>query len=97
MPDLTLSCKAASDLADIARFTTERFGPAQARSCREALLGAMQTIGAHPDIGSDQSHIAPGVRGLVHGAHAIYYRRKSDGVFVLHILGPGQDPTRSRF
>lgn len=94
MADYALTRRAESDLADIAEFTTERFGTDQARGYRDGLIEAFELIARFPALGTDQGHLKPGARRLVHGSHAIYYRQRRDGVLILRILGPGQDPTR---
>jgi plasmid stabilization system protein ParE len=45
-------------------------------------------------IGSDQSHIKQYVRCQVYESHAIYYRADTKTIFILRILGPGENPVR---
>jgi hypothetical protein len=47
-----------------------------------------------PSLGSDQDHIAEGLRRYVHASHAVYYSQHSFGILIERIPGPGQDPVR---
>jgi toxin ParE1/3/4 len=92
--DYALSRRVGRDLADILRFTIERFGADKARAYRDGLVAAFEAIARHPVIGTDQRHIKPGLRRLVHASHSIYYRRSREGTRIVRLLGPGQDPSR---
>jgi toxin ParE1/3/4 len=86
--------EARNDLAAIADYTIERFGIDQARTYRDKLEQAFVLLSERPLIGSDQSHIKPGIRRFVHESHAIYYRIDidTDEIIIYRLLGPGQDP-----
>ena len=83
---------AENDLGEIADYTIAKHGVAQARVYRDSLLDTLETIARNPGIGTNQSHILPALRRFVHESHSIYYRVEDDGVVVLRLLGPGQDP-----
>ena len=83
---------ADNDLGEIADYTIEKHGVAQARVYRDSLLRALETIADNPGIGSNQNHILPALRRFVHESHSIYYRVEEGGVVILRLLGPGQDP-----
>ena len=83
---------ADNDLEKIADYTIAEHGVAQARVYRDNLLRALETIAENPGIGTNQNHILPALRRLVHESHSIYYRVEDGGVVVLRLLGPGQDP-----
>jgi plasmid stabilization system protein ParE len=51
-------------------------------------------ICAFPTIGSNQNHIKKNVRRQVYEFHSIYYRIDANAIFILRILGPGEDPLR---
>lgn len=80
------------DLDAIAEYTIARHGVQQARAYRDRLMQAFESIAAHPEIGSDQGQILPGLRRFIHESHAIYYRVGQNEIVVMRLLGPGQDP-----
>ena len=86
--------RAAADLQTIAVYTIDQFGLEQAERYGEGILVTLEAIAEHPLMGSDQSHIRPGLRRHVYESHAIYYRVATDHVVIQRILGPGQDPLR---
>jgi len=92
--EVRFSGSAEADLYFIAEFTAGRFGLAQEKRYSTDLRKAIEMLLAFPHMGTDQSHIADGLRKHVHAAHAIYYSEQAFGVLVERILGPGQDPTR---
>jgi toxin ParE1/3/4 len=51
-------------------------------------------IGDFPMIGNDQNHIKKNVRRQVYESHSIYYRVEAKTIFILRILGPGEDPLK---
>ncbi len=94
MFNYVLSSQAESDVDRIASYTVENFGIAQAKYYIEGLHQSILTLTEYPLMGSDQSHIKPKARRIVYRSHAIYYVLTEDVVFVLRILGPGEDPLR---
>jgi toxin ParE1/3/4 len=89
-----LTEQAEEDLANVADFTTGRFGVAQARKYSEGLFRAFDLLVAFPFLGTDQGNIEPGLRRTVHGSHAIYYVVRDDEIVIVALLGPGEDPIR---
>lgn len=83
---------ARADLDGIIVYTLERFGIAQAQTYRAGFEKFFEILATYPQAGSDQSDIRPGLRRIVHQAHAIYYRVEGDNIVIGRILGPGQDP-----
>ena len=92
--EVRLSKDAEADLHFIASYTADKFGAEQELRYRDGLRRAIETLLAFPAMGSDQSHIATGLRRHVHASHAIFYSRQPYGLLVERILGPGQDPAR---
>lgn len=78
----------------IARYTILQFGREQAHAYRDGLLETFDALAEHPLMGSDQRHVRPGLGRHVYQSHTVYYRPERNGVVILRILGPGQDPLR---
>lgn len=94
MANYRLTKRAEKDLGNIAVYTFQNFGLRQAELYRDGLLKTLDTIAEFPLIGSDQGHIKPNVRRFVYESHSIYYRVNENGVVILRLLGPGEDPIR---
>jgi toxin ParE1/3/4 len=94
MVNFQLSKRAERDLENIAIYTIQNFGFRQARIYRDGLFKTFEMIREFPMIGSDQSHIKQYVRRQVYESHAIYYRTDTKTIFILRILGPGENPVR---
>ncbi|WP_405234291.1 type II toxin-antitoxin system RelE/ParE family toxin [Lentisalinibacter salinarum] len=92
MADYRLTRQAAEDLREIATFSMCRFGARQAQSYGDELISTLNMLSGQPGLGSDQGHVRPELRRYVFGSHSIYYRIIDDGIVVLRVLGPGQDP-----
>jgi toxin ParE1/3/4 len=92
MADYHLSKLADKDIGNIASYTIQRFGIRQAQIYKDGLFNAFEVISNSPYIGSDQSQIKKNIRRYVYESHAIYYRVDVNEVFILRILGPGEDP-----
>jgi len=94
MLNYRLSKRADKDLGNIAVYSIENFGIRQARLYRNGLFKTFDLICEFPMIGSDQNHIKKNVRRQVYESHSIYYRIDANAIFILRILGPGEDPLR---
>jgi toxin ParE1/3/4 len=94
MVNYRLSRRAEKDLENIAVYTIQNFGNRQARFYRDELFKTFEMISEFPMIGSDQSHIKKNVRRQVYESHSIYYRVDTNAIFILRILGPGEDSLR---
>lgn len=90
MPGFRLLRRARTDLLDIAAYTADRWGDAQAERYLTGLYSGFQTIVDPPDRRRPFAEIPPYFRALV-GKHAVFYRiaSPSDGevliVRVLHV------------
>jgi len=89
-----LSKRAEKDLENIAVYSIKNFGIKQARLYRDGLFKTFDMICAFPMIGSNQNHIKKNVRRQVYESHSIYYHIDANAIFILRILGPGEDPLR---
>ena len=89
-----LSKRAEKDLENIALYSIQNFGIKQARLYRDGLFKTFDMICEFPMIGSDQNHIKKNVRRQVYESHSIYYRIDANAIFILRILGLGEDPLR---
>ncbi len=92
MAKYRLSKLAGKDIGNIACYTIQHFGVRQASLYRDGLFKALETIADFPLIGSDQSQIKKSIRRHGYEFHSIYYRVDVDEIFILRILGPGEDP-----
>jgi toxin ParE1/3/4 len=82
------------DLENIALYLIQNFGIKQARLYRDGLFKTFDMICEFPLIGSDQSHIKKNARRQVYESHSVYYRINANAIFILRILGQGEDPLR---
>jgi toxin ParE1/3/4 len=89
-----LTEQAAADLDNIASYTIERFGLAQARRYSEGLFKVFDLLVTFPLMGLDQRHIVPDMRCIVHASHTIYYLVSGEEIVIVGLLGQGQDPAR---
>jgi toxin ParE1/3/4 len=94
MANCRFTKRAEQDLNNIAIYTIQNFGLRQAQLYRDGLLKTLDTISEFPLIGSDQGHIKSKVRRFVYESHSIYYRLNENGIVILRLLGPGEDPIR---
>ena len=88
------SKSAEKDFENIAVYSIKNFGITQARLYRDGLFKTFDMICTFPMIGSNQNHIKKNVRRQVYESHSIYYRIDANAIFILRILGPGEDPLR---
>jgi len=77
-----LGAAAEVDFANILKWTTENFGPRQARVYRDTLIQAIGELGSGPEVAGSKARdeIAPGLRTLHvarhgrRGSHFLMYR-----------------------
>lgn len=94
MAEYTLSKAAEKDLANIALYTIEQFGIAQARDYKNSLAAIFELLAKHPAVGRDFGHLGIGWRRHPHQDHAVYYKQASSGILILRLLHSRQDPAR---
>ena len=92
MANYVLTGMAERDVENIAQYTLEEFGLAQAEKYLSGLHQALCTLAEYPTIGSNQNHIKVNSRRYVYRSHSIYYLQQDHTVVIFRILGPGEDP-----
>jgi len=86
MPGFRLLRRARADLLDIAAFTADRWGEAQAERYLTGLYSGFQTIVDRPDLRRPFLEIPPYLRALV-GKHAVFYRLATEGeILIVRVL-----------
>ena len=83
-----LATSAVSDWLEIVRYTTRKWGPAQAQRHREELDLSLQQLGLTPDLGRRREVFAPGLRSFPVAQHVAFYIERKGGILVLRILHP---------
>jgi toxin ParE1/3/4 len=81
-----LSTLAAEDFAAIYEYTLLNFGVHQADAYTDDLESIFLLLSNSPRIGIELEEIAVGLRRHYHKRHAIFYREREDGIFVIRIL-----------
>ncbi|WP_202305108.1 type II toxin-antitoxin system RelE/ParE family toxin [Dryocola clanedunensis] len=87
-----LSKLAAEDFASIYEYTLINFGEAQADGYTESMESILESIVASPFIGRESPEIAEGIYPLEYLMHAIFYRVRSQDIFILRILHHKMEP-----
>jgi len=99
-----LAAEAEGDLVSITRWTSERFGRAQAKAYRDLILESVRLLGNGPEPPQSKARddITPGLR-TIHvtrrgrrGRHFVCYRTMQDHniILVVRILHDGMDLAR---
>lgn len=91
MRELVLRPEARTDLVAIWRYTTERWGPHQARRYILALHEDLHVLAENPDLGRSYEHVRSGYRVYPSGKHLIFYRLAPEEVDVVRILHERMD------
>jgi toxin ParE1/3/4 len=86
--------RAEADLAEIWRFTADRWDSVQADRYVLAIIGVLDAIGASPAIGQTCDEVREGYRRHPAGSHVVFYRIESDHVDVVRILHGRMDIRR---
>ena len=86
MTGFRLLRRARSDVLEIAAFTADRWGEAQAERYLTSLYSGFQTIVDRPELRRPFPELPPYFRALV-GKHAVFYRLTTDGeVLIVRVL-----------
>lgn len=88
MSGYSLTPLAVADLREIARYTRQVWGPAQAARYGEELELALQHLSLTPDRGRRREALAPGMRSFPVAQHVVFYVEQKDWVIVFRILHP---------
>ena len=89
-----LSKLAAEDFAAIYEYTLLNFGARQADAYTDDLESAFRLLSTSPLMGHECQELADGVRRHDHQRHAIFYRRRESGIFIIRILHQQMEPMR---
>ncbi len=88
-----ISLKAQQDLEDIAIFTVEGFGKAQARRYRDGLLNTVKKLVLNPHMGRSAEHLGEGLRAFAFKSHTLYYLPESP-IIIVRVLHQSMDVRR---
>lgn len=94
MADYELTKQADRRLADIYRYSIQKFGLKTAGRYLTGMHQAFALLAENPLLGTGQELVNPGSRRLVYASHVIYYRPLEAGVLILEVLHEAQDPAR---
>ena len=97
MKQWNLTGRAKRDLADIRRFTRERWGLLKAEKYLDGIYEKIQIAAEHPAIGIDRSKslkLGCEVRSVLCGSHIIYYVVFETYISVAAILHQNMVPKR---
>lgn len=83
-----LTSRAVADLREIARYTEQTWGPAQAERYGEELDLALQQLSLASGAGRKRDAIAPGLRSFPVAQHIAFFIQRRDKVIILRILHP---------
>lgn len=89
-----LSNLAAKDFEGIFEYTLVNFGVKNADKYIKSLHDVLEVISSDPLIGMECAEIAVGVRRHNHSKHVIFYRYRTDDVFVIRILHQQMEPLK---
>ena len=91
MANYNLSQPAEIDLEDIFDYSYNQFGIDQAIAYQDQLLATLDRMGSFPESGISRDDIRKGLRLTISGGHIIFYRIKTQEVFILRILHHSRD------
>ena len=91
---LRVARAARRDLADIAAFTRDRWGEAQAEKYLRQLDARFKLLARSPELGRRCDHVRPGLLKYAEGRHVIYYRDTGATVDIVRVLHDAMDPDR---
>lgn len=86
-----LSKDAMRELDDIFLYWAKRVSVEVAERLIDNITERFWLLGEHPTAGRSADEIAPGVKCFPAGKYLIYYRKKSGGIDILHIVHGARD------
>ncbi|MGN8160726.1 type II toxin-antitoxin system RelE/ParE family toxin [Salinisphaera sp. RV14] len=86
-----LSRLAGDDFASIFEYTWVEFGPRQADAYTDELEKTLQLLSSSLLVSHECPEIAASIRRHDHQRHAIFYRHRDEGIFVIRILHQKMD------
>ena len=78
--------RAESDLAEIAEYTAQNWGLAQANLYVDELESCCRALAENPALGRQCNDIRPGLRRMEAGRHVIFFREQGKRILVVRIL-----------
>lgn len=97
MPVYRLSKLARLDLLEIADYTVDIWGEAQAQRYLDELANCLDALLKNPLIGRPCDHIREGYRRIEFKKHVTFYRIEGGDLFISRILHQSMLPHRQRF
>lgn len=94
MATVRYSVRAERDLAVIAEYTLDRWGPNQALRYLDELEAKAHQLAASPSLGRPCDDIRPGLRRFEYAKHVIFYREHTGGILISRILHQAMLPKR---
>ncbi len=91
---IRLSREAENDLVEIAEFTQDRWGEAQAEQYLRQLDQRLKLLCNRPESGRELSAIKPGYWRALEGRHVVYYVFSDETLDVIRILHERMLPER---
>jgi toxin ParE1/3/4 len=85
------------DLIEIADYTVDMWGVAQAEGYLDGLDGGFKRLVQNPQMGRACDSIRKGYRRIEQGKHVVIYRTDGEGIFICRILHQGMLSRRHLF
>jgi len=86
VPKYRLTPDAQSDLIEIRRFTTKKWGTAQSKKYTSELRQIIRLLAETPSLGMAKPDVGPGVLSFPHASHVIYYILHKKQLVVFGVL-----------
>lgn len=91
MLEIVLRPEAEADIGNIADYTEESWGTAQAKNYISAIFQKIEQLASLPNLGSAVDGLAGDYRKMPSGSHHIYYRIAGQHLIVVRILHERMD------
>ena len=88
-----LSVKARAEIKKIFRYSFQQFGENQAVKYKVGLEECFQLLADNPDMGRECNGIRDGYFRHEHESHIIFYRQRSNDIFIITIIHDRMDIT----
>ncbi len=86
-----LSPKAVIDLSEIADYTINKFGIAQAKRYRDGFKKSFLTLAKNEYLGRSASKFSKNLRCFPYKSHTIFYIPEDGAVLIIRVLGQSMD------
>jgi toxin ParE1/3/4 len=83
--------KADKDLVNIYEYSYQEFGDARADQYIRDLDAAFHKLADEPSLGSDYSHVRPGLMAYRVVSHVVFFRPSVYGITILRVLHKSMD------